>query len=126
MFHELKNTFRIVKLEKVLRSSSEICGITKATQEYVQDNESVFMTDLEILKQRKQSEDDEFFATFSNGPEDSKYLDSNKNTAILGTSGNNGFSYPHNNLNKTEKKHENKVALDQAFEKTTALQKGNL
>ena len=53
MFHKLKNTFPIVKLEKVLRSSSEICGITKATQEYVQDNESVFMTDLKIMKQRK-------------------------------------------------------------------------
>lgn len=50
MFHKLKNTFPIVKLEKVLRSSSEIYGITKATQEYVQDNESVFMTDLEIMK----------------------------------------------------------------------------
>ena len=126
MFHELKNTFRIVKLEKVLRSSSEICGITKATQEYVRDNESVFMTDLQILKQRKHSEDDEVFATFSNGPQDSNYLDSNKNTAKLGTSSNSHFSYSHNNLNKTDKKYENKVVLDQAFEKITALQKENL
>ena len=70
MFHELKNTFRIVKLEKVLRSSSEICGITKATQEYVRDNESVFMTDLQVLTQRKHAGDEEIFVTFPNGPQD--------------------------------------------------------
>ena len=126
MFHELKNTFRIVKLENVLRSSKEICGITKATQEYVRVNESVFMTDPQILKQRQQSEDDEVFAPFSNGPQDSKDLDSSKNTAELGTSSNTTLSYHHKNSNKTDKKHEDKVALDQAFEKITALRKGNL
>ena len=44
----------------------------------------------------------------------------------MGTSGNSSFSYSHNNLNKIDKKHENKVVLDQAFEKITVLQKGNL
>ena len=77
-FMSSKKTFRILKLEKVLRSGREICGITKATQEYV------FMTDIEILEQSKKSEDDEVLATFSNSLEDSKYLDSSKNTAKLG------------------------------------------
>ena len=102
MFHELKNTFRIVKLEKVLRSSSEICGITKATQEHVRDSESVFMTDIQILEQSKQSEGGKVFATSSSGLEDSKYLDSSKNTAELGT-----------------------LSVDQAFEKITAFRKGS-
>ena len=42
MFHELENTFNIVKLEDVLRCNNEICKITKSTQSFVRNKGSVF------------------------------------------------------------------------------------
>ena len=127
MFHELKNTFRIVKLEKVLRSSNEICRITRATQKYVRNKESVFTTELDKQKfeQQKQSEEGKGYVTLSYGPQDSTDLDPNQNTAQFETSNNESFSFSHNNINKTDEKREHAFDLDQAFEKVTTLQKGN-
>ena len=127
MFHELKNTFRIVKLEKVLRSSNEICRITKATQKYVRSTESIFTTELDKQKfeQQKQSEEDKGYVTLSRGPQDSSDLDSNRDTAQFVTSNNGSFSSSRNSINKTDEKHEHAFDLDQAFEKVATLQKGN-
>ena len=59
MFNELGNTFKIVKLEEVLRCSNEICGITKFTQNFVRDKHSVFTTEIGkvTLEQQQQPED---------------------------------------------------------------------
>ena len=61
MFGELENTFKIVKLEEVLRCSNEICEITKSTQSFVRDKESVFNTKMDNLsfEQRQQREGNE-------------------------------------------------------------------
>ena len=56
MFNELENTFKIVKLEEVLRCSNEICGITKCTQNFVRDMHSVFLTELDELTLEQQQE----------------------------------------------------------------------
>ena len=127
MFHELKNTFRIVKLEKVLRSSNEICRITKATQKYVRNKESIFTTELDKqnFEKQKQSEEDKGYVTLSYRPQDAIDLDSNQNPAQLETSINESFSSSRNNINKTDEKHEHAFDLDQAFEKVTTLQKAS-
>ena len=59
MFNKLENTFKIVKLEEVLRCCNEICGITKLTQNFVRDKHSVFTTEMGkvTLEQQQQSED---------------------------------------------------------------------
>ena len=59
MFHELKNTFKIVKLEDVLRCSNNICRITKCTQNLVQNKDSVYKTKMDdvTFEQRHQPED---------------------------------------------------------------------
>ena len=59
MFNELGNTFKIVKLEEVLRCSNEICGITKFAQNFVRDKHSVFTTEMGkvTLEQQQQPED---------------------------------------------------------------------
>ena len=58
MFHELKNTFKIVKLKDVLRCSNEICRITKCTQNFVRNKDSVYKTKMdEAFEQRHQPED---------------------------------------------------------------------
>ena len=56
MFNELKN-FKVVKLEKALRYSNEICTITKYAQQLVQDQETVFRTEKDKLEFIKQQED---------------------------------------------------------------------
>ena len=55
MFHKLKNRFKIVKLE-VLRCSDEIRTITKSTQNFVQNKDSIFETKIHKLsiEQRQQ------------------------------------------------------------------------
>ena len=45
MFSKLE-TFKIVKLEEVLRCSNEICGITKSTQNFVRNKHSVFTKEM--------------------------------------------------------------------------------
>ena len=59
MFNDLKNAFKIVKLEEVLRCSNEICGITKSTQNFVRDKHSIFTTEMGKVKfeQQQQPED---------------------------------------------------------------------
>ena len=42
LFCDLENTFKIVKLEEVLRCSNKICGIKKSTQRFVGNKDSIF------------------------------------------------------------------------------------
>ena len=56
MFNELKNAFKIVKLEEVLRCSNAICGITKCTQNFVRNKNSVFKTKMDHLTLEKQQQ----------------------------------------------------------------------
>ena len=49
MFHELKDIFKILRLEEVLRCSNEICEITKCTQDFVRNKDSVFKTKMDKL-----------------------------------------------------------------------------
>ena len=59
MFRELGNTFDIVKLEETLRCSNEIFKITKSTQNFVRNTDSIFNTKLNqvIFKQQQNPED---------------------------------------------------------------------
>ena len=59
MFHELKDIFKILRLEEVLRCSNEICEITKCTQDFIRNKDSVFKTKMDKLtfEQWKQPED---------------------------------------------------------------------
>ena len=50
MFQELEGPFKVIKLEKTLRFTNEIHNLTKFTQNLVENQESVFPTDIEKLK----------------------------------------------------------------------------
>ena len=50
LFHKLQNTFKIVKLKQVFRSSNEIVKITESTQKFVENKESIFTTENENFK----------------------------------------------------------------------------
>ena len=47
VFGNLENTFRIVKLEEVLRCSNNIFGVTKSTQNFVRNQDSIFETEMD-------------------------------------------------------------------------------
>ena len=49
MFDYLKNTFKIVKLEEVLRCSKEICDVIKSTQNFIKNKKSVFQAEMDEL-----------------------------------------------------------------------------
>ena len=109
MFHELKDIFKIVKLEEVLRCSNKICGITKSTQNFLQNKESVFkIMDNLTFEQRQQPEGIEKHTVSYSAPM--------SNNLEVGTSAN------------SEMKADEKLLamdLDQAFKKSTTLQKIN-
>ena len=58
LFRDLENTFKIVKLEEVLRCSNKICGIIKSTQRFVGNKDSIFKTKMNKLtfEQRQKPE----------------------------------------------------------------------
>ena len=129
MFHKLEDVFKIVKLDEVLRCSNEICNITKLTQNFVQNKDSVFTTTMNIwkLKQRQQLGGEKSYMV-SHSPQKSNYPDGtylSKKTSELEASNKVKYSYSVNNLNKTEKKHEHGIGLDQAFEKYAQLENSN-
>ena len=129
MFHELKNIFKIVKLEEVLRCSNKICSITKFTQNFVKNKDSIFTTAVDIwkLKQRQQL-DGEKRSMISHSPQESNYPHRtylSKEASELKTSNKEKYSYSVSNLNKTEKRPEHGIGLDQAFEKYAQLENSN-
>ena len=50
LFQELEGPFKVIKLEKTLRCTNEIYNLTKFTQNLVENNGSVFPTDIDKLK----------------------------------------------------------------------------
>ena len=109
-FHKLGNTFKIIKLEEVLRCSNKICEITKSTQKFVQNKDSVFTTGMDKLtfEEQRKSKNHKKLLVSSSVPE--------SNYANVKTS-------------KTEKVSDRSldrgVDLDQAFERSASLRKSN-
>ena len=56
MFHELENTFKIVKMEEVLRCSNRISRVAKCSQNFARNQDSVFETEMDeaTFKQQQQ------------------------------------------------------------------------
>ena len=121
MFEELKDIFKIVKLEEVLRCSNKICGITKSTQKFVQNKESVFKIKMDNLtfEQRQQPEGIERHTVSHSAPK-SNYLE-------MGTSSNSEIST--SEIRKADEKllafQKPSMDLDLAFKKSAALQNIN-
>ena len=71
MFHELKDSFKIVKLQDVLRCSNEICRVAICTQNFVQNKDSVFKTNVDMLthNQRQELKDGEKNTALPSVPE---------------------------------------------------------
>ena len=116
IFYELENSFKIVQLEEVLRCSNQICGITKAIQNFVRNKESVFTTEIDNISfEQGQQEDNE------------KHLDSHRvpdsNYSGVETSRNENFSNQRNAFIKADKIRNRRMDLDQAFERSAPLQK---
>ena len=58
IFHQLRDIFKLLRLEEVLWRSNEICEITKCTQDFIRNNDCVFKTKMDKLtfEQWKQPE----------------------------------------------------------------------
>ena len=120
MFHELENTFKVVKLEEVLRCSNEICGITKSIQNSVRNKESVFKTKMLTFERRQNKVGNKEHMVSLSLAE--------SNNAEVGTSSKfktkgNEVSNPYNDINTTDKSLNRRIDLDQAFERAAPLQK---
>ena len=116
IFHELENSFKIVQLEEVLRCSNKICGITKSTQNFVRNKDSIFATEMDkITFEQRQQEDKE------------KDLDSpnvaESNYSGMEVSRNESFSNRSNDFVKANKFQNRRMDLDQAFERSASLEK---
>ena len=116
MFHELKDIFKIVKLEEVLRCSNEICGITKCTQNFVQNKDSVFQTKMGKVsfEQQQQPKENERMVS-PNLP--------GWNYPEMGTSINEKVSNPRSDLSAADKSFGQGMDLDQAFKRSIPLKK---
>ena len=107
LFRDLENTFKIVKLEDVLRCSNKICGITKSTQSFVENKDSIFKTKANKLtvEQRQQPE--------------------GNNKRVVGTSINEKLSNANDNSSKIDKILDCTMDLDQAFKIYTSHKRCN-
>ena len=116
MFRDLENIFRTVKLEEVLRCSNKICEITKYTQNFVRNKDSVFKTEMNKLTLEQLQQDEGNKKHFvSPSVLESYYPD-------VGTSRNKVFK-PNNDFRKSSKSLDLTMELDQAFERSAPLQK---
>ena len=118
MFHELENTFKIVKLEEVLRCCNEICEITKSTQNFVRNKDSVFNTntDKHTLEQQQLGNNKRYMIS----PSVSEWDYPEAETSV-----NEYASYPSSNSIRADKSLDRTMDLDQAFKKSATLKKGN-
>ena len=109
MFEELKDLFKVVKLEKVLRCSNKIRGITNSTQNFLQNKESVFKINMDDLtfEQRQQPEGIEKHTVSQSAP---KYSEVGK---------------PANSDEKLLAFKKTSLDLDQAFKKSATYQNVN-
>ena len=113
MFHKLKKAFEIVKLEEVLRSSNEICEITKCTQNSVQNKNSIFKTKMNSSKFEKQQQP----------KHKNKHISSRSFSQIVKTTVNEKVSNHDNDSTKVDKSFGPKIDLDQAFKRSASLRK---
>ena len=113
MFHKLENTFKIVKLDEVLRCSNQICEITKCMQNFVQNKDSVFKTKMDKLPFEKRLQ-----------PEGNKKPMVSPNVQELNYS---EVGIPttksSNDSKDADKSLDHGVDLDQAFKKSTPVTK---
>ena len=129
MFHELKN-FKNVQLEEVLRCSNEIFRITKYTQQFFHNKDSVFRTQMNKLKfgQQQDYEDKKKYMVtstpqMSNNPDETI---SSKEGSVLETltefENDRNISSSSTN-SESNRMPEQTMDLDQAFGKLTNLKK---
>ena len=117
MFSELENTFKIVKLDEVLRCSNEISGVTKSTQNFVQNQDSIFKTEkVEGTFKQQQRPDDNQKRMVSRGLPEPYQLE-------VGPSRNEKSSYPSEDSTKENKSLDLRMDLDldQAIQGFAAL-----
>ena len=109
MFEELKDLFKVVKLEEVLRCSNKIRGITNSTQNFLQNKESVFKINMDDLtfEQRQQPEGIEKHTVSQSAPKHSE------------------VGKPANSDEKLLAFKKTSLDLDQAFKKSATYQNVN-
>ena len=116
MFHKLKNKFKIVKLEEVLQCSGEICTITKCTQNFVQNKDSIFETKMNTLSMEMQRQPEgEKSDIFSSSVQELNHTEIR--TSLISKSTRNELS----NFSKAEKSVDRGLDIDQAMEKSKSL-----
>ena len=117
MFSNLENTFKIVKLEEVLRCSNKISDVTKSTQNFVRNQDSIFKTEIveATFKQQQQPQDSRMVSHSLPG---STQLE-------LGTSRNEKAFYPSDDSTKADKSLDLGIDLDQAIQRSATLKKSN-
>ena len=122
MFNELENIFKVVRLEEVLRCSNEICRITKSTQAYVQNKDSVFKTSMDkvTLDQQHQSKDNKKLVVSPSALE-SRYADLDTPSKVK--TSRNEASNPTVDISTVDRSLDGRMDLDQAFERSAPLQK---
>ena len=124
MFEKLESTFKIVKLTEVLRCSNEICSITKSTQSFVQNKDSVFVTEMdEPLLAHEQQDDDKNHMISLTTPE-SNYPDTGL-SVMLETSRNEKALNLSDDISQTNESLDHGVDLDQVFKRSSSLQEDN-
>ena len=116
MFHELENTFKIIKLEEVLRCSNEICEITKSTQSFVRNKDSVF----KIKASKRKFEQQQYSKKHMVLPSLPESIDSK-----VGISKNENISKASNDSSKAKEILDRGMDLDQAFERSVPRQKSS-
>ena len=106
VFHELQNTFKMVKLEEVLTCNNEISVITKSTQNFVQNQDIIFKTTMDevTFEQWHQPLDNKKHLVSPSSPE---FLHSEKS------------SYPTYDSTKADESLDLGMVLDQAFKRST-------
>ena len=122
VFNELENIFKLVRLEEVLRCSNKICRITKFSQTFVQNKDSVFKTSMNnvTLDQQHLSKDNKKLIVSPSVPE-SSYTDLDTPSKVK--TSRNEVSNPTVDISTSDRRLDRRMDLDQAFERSAPLQK---
>ena len=122
VFNELENIFKLVRLEEVLRCSNKICRITKSSQTFVQNKDSVFKTSMNkvTLDQQHLSKDNNKLIVSPSVPE-SSYTDLDTPSKVK--TSRNEVSNPTVDISTSDRRLDRRMDLDQAFERSASLQK---
>ena len=109
MFQELKDVFKITKLEKTLRCTNEIYNITEATQKFVEKKDSVFPIETKKLRPspRQISLDADYSSQTFTNPE----------------SISSSYEKVPSDQDNSDRIYEQTIDLDQAFGNRSVLQK---